>query len=212
MAFSRGTRLVDDMSRNIIDTAKKIVDEEGAEQVNVKRILEELNITNRVFYNRFQNAEDVLQTVYESAVLDMRGFVVMAYDSSMDYYDYIVNLAVTALQKTFLLKKQFKNYMFKHDELSTGNRKWWIAQIANILDYGIQKGYLNPAVNTKEAGYAVWCFCRGFSAEGVVQNQSLEEVEHSFRLGVGYLLDGIKVKKPLQETKQTAKEQDGEAF
>lgn len=191
MAFSRGTRLEDAVSRKIIDIATEIVNAEGAEHLTVKRILAQLGTTNRVFYNRFQNVEDVLQNVYENAVIGMRECVIKAYDGSIDFYEYLMNLAVSALEKTFLLKKQFKNYMFKHDELSDSNRKWWLEQISQILEYGMNKGYLRH-VNSKEFSYSVWCFCRGFSADAVYRNLSLEEVVKSFCLGVGCLIGGLR--------------------
>ncbi len=191
MAFSRGNRLEDDISRKIIEITAEIVNTEGAEYVTVKRILEKLGTTNRVFYNRFQNVEDVLQKVYENEIMDMRGCVVQAYDGTTDFYEYLMNLAVSTLERTYTLKKQFKNYMFRHDELSDNNRRWWLDQIAQILEYGMNKGYLRKE-NSKELSYSVWCFCRGFSAEAVYRNMGTEAFIQSFRLGVGCLIAGLK--------------------
>jgi AcrR family transcriptional regulator len=60
------------MSLKIIEIAEKIVTEEGIDSLNVCKILRELNITNRVFYNRFNNIEDVLNEVYNNIILQIR--------------------------------------------------------------------------------------------------------------------------------------------
>ena len=39
----------DEMSESIIETAEKLAMDSGADNVNVRAILRELNITNRVF-------------------------------------------------------------------------------------------------------------------------------------------------------------------
>lgn len=44
--------IFDEMSETIIATAAKLASESGTETINVRRILQELGITNRVFYNR----------------------------------------------------------------------------------------------------------------------------------------------------------------
>lgn len=42
----------DDMSEKIISTAERLVTNFGPESVTVRMILKELDVTNRVFYNR----------------------------------------------------------------------------------------------------------------------------------------------------------------
>jgi AcrR family transcriptional regulator len=73
MLFMQEKALIfDAMSETIIATAAKMATEHGAESVNVRMILQELEITNRVFYNRFHNVDEVLKIVYERLVLQIR--------------------------------------------------------------------------------------------------------------------------------------------
>ena len=60
MATSQNELIVDEMSDRIIAVAERMAMTNGAHTVNVRKILLELGITNRVFYNRFRNVEDVL--------------------------------------------------------------------------------------------------------------------------------------------------------
>ena len=53
----------DEMSRRIIAAAEQIARTSGAESVTVRSILRALGISNRVFYNRFHNAAEVLDIV-----------------------------------------------------------------------------------------------------------------------------------------------------
>ena len=59
-ARTESGRIEDAMSTRIVDTAERIALAEGAHTVTVRRLLTELGITNRVFYNRFCNADEVL--------------------------------------------------------------------------------------------------------------------------------------------------------
>ena len=53
----------DEMSQKIIDAVEEIAMEGGAATLTVRQILRKLDISNRVFYNRFPNIESVLDIV-----------------------------------------------------------------------------------------------------------------------------------------------------
>ena len=54
-------RIRDEMSEKIIEVAEQLATTEGAGTLTVRKILQTMDITNRVFYNRFRNIEEVLQ-------------------------------------------------------------------------------------------------------------------------------------------------------
>ena len=60
MESAKSELITDAMSEKIIETAEKIATTDGASTLTVRRILKELGITNRVFYNRFRNIDEVL--------------------------------------------------------------------------------------------------------------------------------------------------------
>ena len=53
----------DEMSEEIVRVAEQIVIHTGAENITVRRILQTMGITNRVFYNRFRNIGEVLASI-----------------------------------------------------------------------------------------------------------------------------------------------------
>ena len=75
----------DAMSDRIIETAERIATSEGAHTVTVRKILKELGITNRVFYNRFRNVDDVLAIVYKNMVVKIRRDILSEYHETQDF-------------------------------------------------------------------------------------------------------------------------------
>ena len=69
----------DEMSEKIINVAEKIVTMSGT-TVTVRKILKELGITNRVFYNRFHNIDEVLKIVYTNTIERVRQSLEKDYD------------------------------------------------------------------------------------------------------------------------------------
>ena len=68
----------DETSKKIIAAAEKIATESG--EVTVRKILRELGVTNRVFYNRFHNVDEVLEIVYTNTISRIRESM------SVEYY------------------------------------------------------------------------------------------------------------------------------
>ena len=54
----------DEMSQKIIEHTESLVTLHGSRCITVRKILSEMGITNRVFYNRFHNIDQVLEIVY----------------------------------------------------------------------------------------------------------------------------------------------------
>ena len=62
----------DEMSQKIINAVEEIAMEGGAATLTVRQILRKLDISNRVFYNRFPNIESVLDIVYRNTIVKIR--------------------------------------------------------------------------------------------------------------------------------------------
>ena len=85
------TRLiVDEMSDKIIETAEKLVTLSGAGSLTVRRILQELKITNRVFYNRFHNVDEVLDVVYNKTAMEIRKSITDELDNGKDFFEHVM--------------------------------------------------------------------------------------------------------------------------
>lgn len=182
--------LYDKMSENIIQVAEKLATTNGSASVTVRSILRELNISNRVFYNRFQNIEEVLSIVYSNTVSKLRESLDVEYDGNQDFFDYIADCVVNALIMSYDIKMKFNQYVFENDSLSQSNYEWYISRIKLFFDYA-KKHELIKDLDVDALSYAIWCFCRGYNADAVMRlpkDEAVEKFKYSFKV----LLNGLK--------------------
>lgn len=194
MPYSKGVKLADKTSQRIIKAVKKLVYKEGASSINVRRVLKELHISNRIFYNRFQNIEEALLAVSQQIITEMRVCIIKPYNPKQDYYKYLLGVARSVLIKTYKVKKSFSDYMFNNDIIDESNKIWWTNHIREILHQGIKNKFIKP-LNEEEFSYGVWCFCRGFNVDAIKSRLELKKALKIFDLTFGSLIEGIKAKK-----------------
>ncbi len=184
--------ITDEMSKIITGVVERMATEDGAHTVTVRRVLDELGITNRVFYNRFHNIDEVLQIIYKRAVLRMQKSIKTEFDDSRDFFEYVMEVAVNTLVNTYDIKMQFSRYMFEHDSLTENNRIWWSNEIKKLISFA-KSNLLIKDVDEDTLSYTIWCFCRGFNADAVSRNLSKEDAVRYFKFGFGCFLEGLKI-------------------
>ena len=185
--------IVDEMSDRIIEIAESMATDNGAHTVTVKKILNELGTTNRVFYNRFHNLDEVLEIVYKNAVYKMHKCVESDINIDEDFFGYVLDVVTNVLNATYDIKKQFARYMFEHDSLTKSNYIWWTNEIKKIIDYGKSKKLIKEDIDNDMLSYSIWCFCRGFNTDAIGRNLSKEEAVKRFRFGFGCFISGLKI-------------------
>lgn len=183
--------ICDSISDEIIRITEDLATKDGAHTVTVRKILARLGTTNRVFYNRFHNVDEVLQIVYKNAVMKMHDSVVSEFDIKKDFFEYVIDVATSVLVQTYEIKMQFNHYTFEHDSLTDFNRVWWTEKIHELLDYGIAHKHIRN-VDYDSISYAAWCFCRGFNADALGRKMPIDEAVRYFRAGFGCFLDGLR--------------------
>ena len=99
MAVSQNGLIVDEMSEQIIEVAERMAMTNGAHTVNVRKILLELGITNRVFYNRFRNVEDVLGIVYQKVSAQIRENVSWESDTQEEFFERVTDMVANTLDR-----------------------------------------------------------------------------------------------------------------
>lgn len=192
MSDTKNTLISDEMSEKIIQTVEKLATTDGAHTVNVRKVLQELDITNRVFYNRFKNIDEVLQIVYEDTILKIREKLKNKFDEKKEFFSQVMEILESILIASYDVKKQFNHYVFEHDSLSRKNYEWWSAEIKKLIEYA-KKNKLIKEVDSDMLSYSMWCFCRGYNADAVGRNLSKEDAVKNFRYGFGLLLNSIKI-------------------
>lgn len=190
MEKEREPLINDSTSERIINIVENIVLASGAEGITVRRVLKELNATNRVFYNRFTCIDEVLDIVYNRTAAKMRESI-LGFDQDGDFFTQITDIVENTLLVSYDTKRNFSNYIFKNDSTNSENYEWWTREIKKLLEFGISHGYFKK-MNTDCMSYAIWCFIRGYNADAISRNLPREETAKNFRYCFGVLLDGMK--------------------
>ena len=195
MTSKKDELIVDEMTGIIIDTVENMVIEQGAAAINVKKVLLKLDITNRVFYNRFHNIEEVLAIVYKNTVIKMRGCIA-DFDESRDFYSQAINFVASTLEMSYETKMKFNQYVFESDSVSNANYEWWMSEIKKLINFAVKNGLMKN-VDPDKVSYAIWCFCRGFNADAVARGLPRDQAVESFKYSFGIFLDGLRDEKTL---------------
>ena len=187
----REEMIMDAMSDRIIEAAERIATAEGAQTVTVRKILKELGITNRVFYNRFRNIDEVLAIVYKSMIVKIRGNILAEYDEKRDFFEYVLDVIERSLIITYDIKMHFNQYAFENDSLTESNYAFWTDEIKKLIDSAKERGLIAD-VDSEVMSYSIWCFCRGYNADAAGRNLPKDEAIRNFRYSFGFLLEGMK--------------------
>ncbi len=189
--MSQQRLIKDEMSDKIINTAEDIAMTYGAEKVNVRKILEALHITNRVFYNRFRNMDEVLSIIYKKTVLRIREIMSVELDGERDFFAQITDIVANTLVVSYKVKKKLNRFVFQSDSASGENYMWWKSRIAGLIELGKARGYVGD-VDTEKMSYAIWCFIRGYNADAIERGVMCERAVSDFKYCFGILLGGMK--------------------
>ena len=173
------------MSEKIIASAHRLAMEGGAENLTVRRILCDLDITGRVFYNRFEDVSEVLAIAYQNTAKKIRESLQPQFDPNKDFFDQIIEIGANTLRLSYENKKNFSRYIFESDSASNENYVWWKTRIEEILTLGKENGHF-ANVDSDVMSYAIWCFIRGYNADaldrGIPMEKAISDFKYSFRI------------------------------
>ena len=181
----------DETSLKIIEVAERIATAEGTDNITVRKILQAMSITNRVFYNRFHNIDEVLNIVYENAVKKIRTSISAGFDPDGDFFEQIIDIVAHTLILSYETKMNFNAYIFENDSVSSINYEWWKTEIKRLIELGKSKGLLRD-VDSDIMSYSVWCFIRGYNADAIGRKLPKDEAVKNFKYSFGILLDGMR--------------------
>lgn len=183
--------IVDEMAQKIVDTAEEIAHNLGVENVNVRKLMQVLDITNRVFYNRFHNIEEVLDIIYQRTSLKIRESILSKFDPNKDFFEQVKNIVADTLIKSYENKENLNQFIFESDSQSASNFSWWKSEIEKLINFGKENNLLKD-IETEKMSYAIWCFIRGYNADALGRNLPKEQAVEDFKYSFGVLLDGMR--------------------
>lgn len=189
--MSQNELINDKISDEIIEAAERLACNVDIEKLTVRDVLRELNISNRVFYNRFHNIDEVLEIIYNNKIESVRVGIMATVDPEQDFFEQITNVAAMTLELSYKNKTGFNQYIFKNDSELNSNYQWWYDEIFKALEYA-RANELIKDVPVRAVSYSVWCFIRGFNADALGRGLSMEDALNAFRIGFGYFLDGLR--------------------
>ena len=182
----------DEMSQKIIDAVEEIAMEGGAATLTVTQILRKLNISNRVFYNRFPNIETVLDIVYRNTIVKIRSALESPIDIMEDFFEYVKDVVSRSLLVSYDVKMKFNQYIFEEDSLGELNRTWWTDEIKKLIIFAKEHKLIKD-VDEETLAYSIWCFCRGYNADAVARGLPKEKAVEDFKYSFSFLLEGLKI-------------------
>jgi len=176
--------ICDEISTQIIESAKRIAKEKQTGKITVRDILKDLNITNRVFYNRFHKIDDVLEIIYNETISRVRESLNITWDENSDYIEHVIEVASRTLLLSYESRQDISQYVFETDSASNLNFVWWSQEIRKLIQIGKTQGYFRSDLDEEIIGYSIWCFIRGFNADAIGRNlpkgKALKQFQYSF--------------------------------
>ena len=192
MDANKPTRIVDGTSDEIVASVRRLACERGYASLTVRDVLKDLLITNRVFYNRFANIDEVLDIVYRDIAGKMRESLCAPYDGEGDFFEHVHHIAARTLHLSYVAKQNFNQFVFEADSAGEENFAWWDREIRALITQGKQLGVVRADLDEAQSSYAIWCFIRGFNADalgrGIPENEALAR----FRYGFDLMLSGMR--------------------
>ena len=192
MPEAKDSLIKDEMTQAIIDAVEEIAMAGGAATLTVTQILRKLDISNRVFYNRFPNIETVLDIVYRSTIVKIRSALESPIRIEDDFFEYVKDVVSRSLLVSYEVKMKFNQYIFEEDSLGELNRDWWTDQIKKLIVYAKEHKLIKD-VDEDTLAYAIWCFCRGYNADAVARGLPQEKAVDDFKYSFSFLLEGLKI-------------------
>ena len=151
-----------------------------------------MDITNRVFYNRFHNIDEVLELVYQKMIREVRKSLTLPWPEGTDFFTHIRQVAAQTVIASYDCKENLSQFVFESDSTSKENFRWWTAEIKKLIAVVQKEGQIAPNLDADSLSYAIWCFIRGFNADAMARSLSKEDALRRFDYGFGIFLKGIR--------------------
>lgn len=185
-------KIQDEISREIIESARRIAARKNPAQMTVRDVMKDLQITNRVFYNRFHNLDEVLQILYQESIARVRESLSIPWRGDVEFWEHVQTVATRTLILSYESRQDLSQFIFAADSFADANLAWWEQEIRRLIETGKQHGQVRSDLDEKAISYSIWCFIRGFNADAIARDLPRDEAMAVFRKGFGCFIDGMR--------------------
>lgn len=187
---------------SILNTAFKLIESEGYDNVTVESICNELNLSRGAFYHYFKSKSDIIFYRYKRTEGDY-----------MDYYNRLINLpadkqlramfdwyndyfvASRLMESKVILKIELENpYQYKN--FATTNT-FQVNIIANILCHGVDQGIFRKNLPAFKTSKYIFTYIYGIIYEWCISDGRFEFKDRLEDFYENFLLDNIRINKTL---------------
>lgn len=186
MAFSKGKRIEDEMSKRIIDLATNIGCKEGAEALTVTRLCRELNCDRRVIYNRFRNIEEVNLLVARRCNEELLAKARAVINPQMSYEENFLAFMKTAFTYIYEKNVHFQRYTALYQMTENGVKNEVLQALADLVEKGKAAGDVSADTNSIETAENIWHIFTGTS--GMLAMNA----NYKYQKGLDTMLAGVR--------------------
>lgn len=185
MAFSKGKRIEDEMSKRIIALAENIGCKEGAEALTVTRLCRELNCDRRVIYNRFRDINEINLMVAKRCDEELIEKAEAAVRTDASYYDNFLTRITTAFTYIYEHNAHFQYYTTLYEIAQNRVENGIIRAFEQIIEDGKVQGEVNAATDSKKAAQNLWMIVTG------IGRILATNAEYSYQESFDTMLNGV---------------------
>lgn len=183
----------EEVKRTIIETALKIIEEEGFEAVSLRKIGDRMGYSIGVIYYYFKDKQEIVDTIHEQKCQEIYVIISKCYkedagclENIKAIFHGIMQIAVT--QKEIFDLIVMDKYSVRKEEINP-----WLNLIEKDLVKGIDKGEIR-AIDTYQTAFGIWSSYLGFNYMlGKIKGIDLEKAEEMFTTMSSMILDGLRV-------------------
>lgn len=156
MAFSKGKRIEDEMSKRIIDIAMNIGCREGADALTVTRLCRDLNCDRRVIYNRFRDIDEINLLVAKRCNEELLAKARGAMRPQVSYFDNFMAYVQAAFTYIYEKNPHFQHYTALCRVTEDGIQNEILQDLVSLIEEGMASGDVRADTDSRAAAESIW--------------------------------------------------------
>ncbi len=195
MAFSKGKRIEDEMSKRIVDLAVNIGCKEGVGALTVTRLCRELNCDRRVIYNRFRDIDEINMLIAKRCNEELIQKAQEQAPQNVSFYECFMAKIMTVFTYIYEKNASFQYYTALYEMSPNGVRNELLQDWERIVEEGKALGTVNAETDSRRAAETLWIIVT--SIAGMLAANTgypYQEARDSMLYGVRAVFETMKIR------------------